>query len=176
MAERGPGDGLLRWIFAGVAIGAVMLGLLAAAYAIGRSQGSGDSSAAAPAATAPAATAPAAPAPTAPAQPEKPAEEPQPSSAALVAAGKESFASAGCAGCHSLDGSPGVGPSLKGIAGAQVTLSDGRTVVADPAYLAQSIAEPDAAVVDGYRAGSMPALGLDDDEVAALVAYLDSGP
>jgi cytochrome c oxidase subunit 2 len=164
VAERGPGDGLWRWIVAGLAVGAVLLGLLAAAYAIGREQGREHAGGARPV------TAPAAPAPAAP------TTAPPASGAALVAQGEAVFASAGCAGCHSLDGSAGVGPSLQGIAGRQVTLADGRTLRADEDYLAESISQPDDAIVEGYSPGAMPALGLSDSEVDALVAFLRSGP
>ncbi|MBE0599547.1 MAG: cytochrome c oxidase subunit II [Desulfuromonadales bacterium] len=59
----------------------------------------------------------------------------------------------GCLGCHSLDGSPGVGPTLQGIFGRQVTvLVDGqeRTLTADRDYLRRSILEPQVEMVKGY--------------------------
>jgi cytochrome c oxidase subunit 2 len=160
--ERGPGDGLWRWILAGLAIGAVLLGLLVTAYSIGRDQGREDAGAA--------------PASTAQTTRAQDAAPPPASGAALVAEGRAVFASAGCSGCHSLDGSAGVGPTLKGVAGREVQLSDGRTLRVDADYLAESISDPDAAVVEGYSPGTMPALGLSDAEVAALVAFLRSGP
>ncbi len=80
--------------------------------------------------------------------------------------------SSGCSGCHSLDGSPGVGPTFKGLAGGRVTLTGGGTLTAGAAYLAESIRTPDAQVVEGYSAGAMPDLGLGDRDVAALVAFL----
>lgn len=78
----------------------------------------------------------------------------------------------GCLGCHSTDGSAGPGPTLAGIAGrARRVVAGGeeREVVADDAYLARSIREPDADVVVGHGAGRMPALPLDDAAVARLV-------
>jgi hypothetical protein len=53
-------------------------------------------------------------------------------------------------------------------------------VTADDAYLRRAIADPDAEIVKGYRAGVMSAaisgFGLDakPDDVDALVAYLKS--
>src|SRR3954454_19845302 len=59
-----------------------------------------------------------------------------------AAHGKALFTSAGCAGCHSIDGSFVAGPSLKGVAGTKQTLADGSTVTADHAYLVESIVDP----------------------------------
>ena len=172
MADKTPGDGLVRALLLGLLAGAVLLGLLVAAYEIGRHQESDTGSAlttstagAPEATTAPPATS-APPATTAPA--------PAASGAALVAAGRGLYASSGCSGCHSLDGSSGVGPTFKGLAGGQVTLAGGQTLTADDAYLAESIRTPDAKLAEGYSAGAMPDLGLGDEDVAALVAFIDT--
>jgi len=80
----------------------------------------------------------------------------------------------GCLGCHSLDGSPRIGPTLKGIWGRNVTvLTNGaeRTIIVDEAYLRRSTLEPNADVVKGFPA-VMPAVALKDDEVKVLVEYL----
>lgn len=79
--------------------------------------------------------------------------------------------SKGCVACHSIDGAQGAGPTWKGLYGKRVTEADGRTVVADDAYLAESIREPQASVVKGF-APIMPKVGLTDDEVAALIGYI----
>jgi cytochrome c oxidase subunit II len=63
----------------------------------------------------------------------------------------------GCVACHSLDGSPGVGPSWLGIYMAERPLADGTTVIGDEEYLRLSILEPDADIVAGYQPGIMPA-------------------
>jgi cytochrome c oxidase subunit 2 len=82
----------------------------------------------------------------------------------------------GCLGCHSLDGSPGVGPSFKGIMGRSVTVvSKGaeRTIRVDEAYLRLSITEPAVDVVKGFQP-IMPAFAdLSKDELNALVEYLE---
>jgi len=81
----------------------------------------------------------------------------------------------GCLGCHSLDGSRGVGPSFKGLFGSQVRVQRGRkalTVLADDPYLRESILEPSAAVVDGFQP-IMPELhDLPEAELAALVQFI----
>ena len=73
--------------------------------------------------------------------------------------------------CHSTDGSGGTGPTWQGLAGAEVELSDGETVVADAAYLKQSIQDPAAATVEGFSP-IMPTYDLSPQEVDALVAYI----
>jgi len=92
--------------------------------------------------------------------------------------GKELYTSLGCVGCHSLDGTSGTGPTFKGLAGSQVKLSDGKTVTADDAYLAKSIADPDAQVVAGFQPGIMSAVikqgAVSEAEIADLVAFIDT--
>ena len=85
--------------------------------------------------------------------------------------GKEVVAENGCTSCHSVDGEDGVGPTWAGLAGSDVTLDDGSVVVADEEYLRTAIVEPNAQIVDGYR-GIMPERSFDDDQVDAMVAYL----
>lgn len=81
--------------------------------------------------------------------------------------------SSGCAGCHGQNFGGGAGPSLVGLAGSQVTLADGTTLVADTAYLTRSIAQPSADLVADYNL-RMPANGLSDDEIADIVAYIET--
>ena len=82
----------------------------------------------------------------------------------------------GCNACHALDGSKLVGPGWGGLHGSTVKLADGTTVTADETYLARSIMEPDAHLVEGFVPGSMPAFGsiLKADQVSAIVAYISS--
>lgn len=84
----------------------------------------------------------------------------------------------GCVACHSADGSASVGPTWKGLHGSQVELPDGTTVVADGAYLRESILQPGAKTVKGYTAGLMETVikpnSLTDAEVRALVEYIKS--
>jgi cytochrome c oxidase subunit 2 len=82
-------------------------------------------------------------------------------------------AAAVCLGCHSIDGSPKVGPTWKGLYGSQVELESGETVTADATYLHESIADPNAKVVKGYQP-IMPNLGLDEQTIADLIAYIES--
>lgn len=90
-----------------------------------------------------------------------------------VAQGQALAQSKGCVACHTIDGSARVGPTWKGLFGKTQTLADGTTVQADEIYLRRSIVEPQAQVVKGFPP-IMPAAGLGDDDVAALVAYIQS--
>jgi len=87
--------------------------------------------------------------------------------------GEKLYQESGCKACHSLDGSKGVGPSWKGVYGSLVKISDGSTVVADDAFIAESIVEPSAKIVDGYLAGSMPSFAyLKEGQVADLIEFI----
>ena len=76
--------------------------------------------------------------------------------------GKAYFAKYACAGCHSLDDTKLVGPSLEGLASR-----------ADLMSMRQSILKPAAVVVEGYEA-SMPSFAgvLSDQELEDVLAYL----
>ena len=82
----------------------------------------------------------------------------------------------GCLGCHTLDGSKGVGPTFKGLYRSQVRITrDGRTLVtaADDAYLKESIRQPKAAIVEGFPPIMPDYPDLKDDEVEALVEFIE---
>ena len=178
---RTTGDALWKWILGGLAAGAAVLGLLVGAYAIGYDRGQDHANAAGGVATtAPVATAPAE---TTPTETTPPATETQPaetgtSEADLVARGEELWSSTGCAGCHSLDGAAGVGPTMQGLAGSTVTLDDGSTVTADDAYLDRSVTDPDAQISEGYKSGIMSGAVASQkfdarpQDVDALVAFV----
>lgn len=90
---------------------------------------------------------------------------------ALASQGRDIVASAGCASCHGDAGEGVIGPSWRGLAGSEVTLTDGTVVTADADYIRRSIAEPDAQIVEGYTV-RMPANALTPTEVDAVVAYI----
>jgi len=77
----------------------------------------------------------------------------------------------GCAACHSINGAAGVGPTWLGLFGHEVELEDGTTVVADDAYLIQSIKDPKSQVVKGFQP-TMPVYPFTDEEIANIVAYI----
>lgn len=89
----------------------------------------------------------------------------------LAAKGKLLAQAKGCAACHTVDGSPGVGPTWKGLYGTTQTFQDGSSAHVDDAYLATFIRNPTARVPKGF-APIMPKLELTDDELKALIAYI----
>ena len=76
-----------------------------------------------------------------------------------------------CTACHSVDGSASAGTSFKGLYGSTRTLADGTTVVADDAYITESIALPEAKVPKGFDP-VMPPAELSKDELNAVLEYL----
>ncbi|RJF95932.1 cytochrome c oxidase subunit II [Noviherbaspirillum saxi] len=92
---------------------------------------------------------------------------------ARVAQGKSLAQSKGCIACHTIDGAPGVGPTWKGLYGKTETMTDGSAVLVDEAYLKDDILNPQTRVVKGFPP-IMPKVPFNDDELAALVAYIQS--
>jgi cytochrome c oxidase subunit 2 len=91
-------------------------------------------------------------------------------------AGYKLYQEKGCFACHTIDGSPRVGPTFKGLYGKAVTvLTNGkeRKVVADEAYLRKSILEPNADIVKGFPP-VMPLEKMTNEELTALVDYIKS--
>lgn len=90
--------------------------------------------------------------------------------------GAKLFAEKGCSACHSIDGSPKVGPTLKGVSGRRVTvLTNGkeRELTANDEYLRKSLVDPQADVVKGFPPIMPPQKGvLTDAEIDALVEYM----
>ena len=89
--------------------------------------------------------------------------------------GKELLEQYGCLGCHSLDGSKKVGPSLKGIFGRKVTVARGgkkTEQLADEAYLRESILTPTAAVVEGFPPIMPVTADLGEAQLKEIVEYL----
>ena len=94
-----------------------------------------------------------------------------------VARGEALATRLGCLGCHSLDGSRRVGPTLKGLSGAERTImKDGKesAIVADAAYLERAIREPGAEIVKDYPPAMPPYPNLSKDELEALLKWLET--
>jgi cytochrome c oxidase subunit 2 len=91
----------------------------------------------------------------------------------LAEQGKQLYAARACIGCHSLNGSPGSGPTWKGIFGHEVATDKG-TVKIDENYIRESILQPNAKIVAGFQGGIMPSFAgqLKDDEVNALIEFI----
>lgn len=82
-----------------------------------------------------------------------------------------------CATCHAVDpdAPTSTGPSLYGLYGSEVILQNGRTVLADEAYLRESILQAGAKIAAGYMP-VMPSYEgqLMEEEVNLLVSYMTS--
>jgi cytochrome c oxidase subunit 2 len=89
-------------------------------------------------------------------------------------AGEKLFTDYTCVTCHLPDGK-GRGPSLVGVAGSTVALSDGRKVLADDNYLRESIVNSQAKIVAGYQP-IMPVFQgmIGEEQVMQLIAYIKS--
>ena len=66
-------------------------------------------------------------------------------------AGRELFVQFRCNSCHQGGGTTSRGPPLENLFGRPVKLTDGTTVIADEAYLRESILKPNAKIVAGYQ-------------------------
>jgi cytochrome c oxidase subunit 2 len=88
--------------------------------------------------------------------------------------GEQLFTELACINCHQPD-SVGRGPALAGIFGREILLSTGDTVVADEAYVRESIVNPAARVVAGYQPVMPTYQGIvSEEQLIALIAYIES--
>jgi cytochrome c oxidase subunit II len=95
-------------------------------------------------------------------------------SAPLPEQGKQLFASLGCSTCHRFE-VQGRGPNLQNAFGKPVLLEDGRTVTMDDNYVRESILNPTAKIVSGFKPIMPTFQGLvSDEQLNALVAYVKS--
>lgn len=84
----------------------------------------------------------------------------------------------GCVACHSTDGSTlgKIGPSWKGLFGTQHEIAGKGKVLADEAYLRESIKDPAAKIVKGFEKidAGMPSYEgvITDAQIEALILYL----
>ena len=89
----------------------------------------------------------------------------------MAEAGAKLYEQYACITCHGT----GKGPPFVDLYGSKVRLSTGQTVVADEAYLRESILFPTAQIVAGYKP-IMPTFKgqLTEDQVLDLIAYIKS--
>ncbi len=90
-------------------------------------------------------------------------------------AGKQLYTRRNCQQCHSTDGTAGTGPSFKGIFGHPTALEGGTSVMVDENYIRESILEPQAKVVQGYKPVMPTYKGiLSDEEITDLIEFIKS--
>ena len=89
--------------------------------------------------------------------------------------GEKVFEQYGCVNCHVLD-QQGRCPSLRNVFGNPVQLADGRTQLADEAYLRESILNPNAKIVKGYNRDVMPVFQgqIAEESLLQLIVYIKS--
>jgi cytochrome c oxidase subunit 2 len=93
----------------------------------------------------------------------------------LAVLGRTVAAERACFNCHTFDGQPHIGPTWARLYESRVPLTDGRTIVADEAYLTRSMMDPQVEVVAGFKPVMPSYRGLlPEPEVAALVEFIRS--
>jgi cytochrome c oxidase subunit 2 len=98
-----------------------------------------------------------------------------PQQTSFVRQGEMVAAQKGCFRCHTVDGSPHIGPTWAGLYLATVPLEGGGEVVADEAYLTESMMDPEVKIHLGYQHVMPSYLGrLDAGETAAIVELIKS--
>jgi cytochrome c oxidase subunit 2 len=93
----------------------------------------------------------------------------------IVEYGKKVAMAQGCLKCHSLTGEPHIGPTWLDLYRRRETLETGETVVADEGYLTDSMIDPRAKIVKGYKPVMPTYRGkLAAPDAAALVEFIKS--
>ena len=93
----------------------------------------------------------------------------------IVEYGKKIAMNEGCLRCHSLDGQPHIGPTWLDLYQRRETLESGEAVIADEAYLTDSMIDPRGKVVKGFKPIMPTYKGrLAAPEAAALVEFIKS--
>jgi cytochrome c oxidase subunit 2 len=97
------------------------------------------------------------------------------SSGTMAQQGERLFEQLGCSTCHLLD-RQGRCPNLRGVYGSRVQLTDGKTVLVDDAYVRESILNPNAKIVSGYRPDVMPSFQgqISEEGILQLIVYIKS--
>lgn len=88
-------------------------------------------------------------------------------------AGQLVFQAYGCVACHSTDGSKGHGPTLLGLFGSTRPLENADPILADNAYIRESITNPNAKTAHGYPPNYMPPYQMKPKELDSLVLFVE---
>jgi mono/diheme cytochrome c family protein len=91
---------------------------------------------------------------------------------ASVEHGAKLYKARACNACHSVDGTPAVGPSFKGLFGKSENTDKGAVTV-DAAYLKESMLDPNAKIVVGFPPAMPPQVGLSDIDLDSLVMFIE---
>jgi cytochrome c oxidase subunit II len=93
----------------------------------------------------------------------------------MASQGEKLFQQLGCSTCHLLD-EQGRCPILRNVYGNPVQLDDGRRVIADDAYIRESILNPNAKIVANFKRDVMPTFQgqISEEGFMQLIAYIKS--
>jgi len=87
--------------------------------------------------------------------------------------GQAVAAQEGCLRCHTLDGTPHIGPSWAGLYLSTIPVEGGGSVLADEAFLTESMMDPNAKIHAGFKAVMPSYLGrLRPAEVGAMLQLI----
>ena len=93
----------------------------------------------------------------------------------LVVVGERTAAQQGCLRCHSIDGTPQIGPTWAGLYDSVVPLASGETVVADAGYITESMMDPMVKLHRGFAPVMPSYLGkIRPGDTAAIIAFIRS--
>jgi len=93
----------------------------------------------------------------------------------LAKTGEHLAARYGCLRCHTVDGTPHLGPTWRGLYRRQTAFADGSRATADDAYLTESMMDPAKRLVAGCPPIMPSYLGLlSGPDAAAIVEYIHS--
>src|ERR1700732_2063385 len=97
------------------------------------------------------------------------------SEGSMASQGEKLFQQLGCSTCHLLD-QQGRCPIMRGVYGSRVLLNDNKTVIADDAYIRESILNPNAKIVAGFHADVMPSFQgqISEEGLLQLIVYIKS--
>jgi cytochrome c oxidase subunit II len=100
---------------------------------------------------------------------------PQAEPVSMVRQGERAAAEHGCLRCHTLDGTPHLGPTWAGLYGATVALDGGGNVRVDEAYITESMMDPLVRVHAGYQRIMPSYLGqIRPAETSAIIELMKS--
>jgi Heme/copper-type cytochrome/quinol oxidases, subunit 2 len=101
----------------------------------------------------------------------------KPEDMSMAAWGQQLYNEKGCVACHSIDGSPLVGPTFKGLWGRNEEMDKpaGLKLVVDENYIRESIEYPSVKIVKGYQ-DVMPTYKgqFSEEGLNAIIAFIKS--
>jgi cytochrome c oxidase subunit 2 len=88
--------------------------------------------------------------------------------------GKTLYKDKNCVACHTLNGTPLVGPTFLNIVGRKAKWTDGTEYTVDENYIHESVIEPNKHIVAGFQPNLMPSFAgqLSDDDISGLIAFM----